>query len=269
MSHTSSNLSCCIRYALPLCLISFAGVAHAMPGDDPTDGDGLLPSRPPLPAETVANGVAPAAISHDVVSQKSSGDLDWAPVGNDKLDAVRGGFDLGSGLIASLGIQQVAYINGNLVVSTNINIPNVANITSQQATALASVLNTVNVIQNGPGNTFNPSSSGQNSVAVTAQSSAAAAMQSNVDATTPNSPPSAAQNTTAATEQNIAAATGQSIAAAMGQDTAAATVIQNTLNNQAIHSLTTLNISVNTLDALRNMNLQSTLQAAQLLSPGH
>lgn len=216
MPHPSSNLSCCFRYALPLCLIGFAGIAYGMPGGDSADGAVLPSSRSSLSAETVAGGVAHAA-------------LDWAPVSNDKLDAVRGGFDLGGGLMVSLGIQQEAYINGNLVVSTNINIPNVANITSQQAAALASVLNTVNVVQNGPGNTFGAPASGQNS----------------------------------------AAATGQGIAAAMGPDTAAATVIQNTLNNQAIRSLTTLNISVNTLDALRSMNLQNTLQAAQLLSPGH
>ncbi|MGC1550970.1 MAG: hypothetical protein WA777_20795 [Rhodanobacter sp.] len=247
MPNSSPHLPYGFRYVLPLCLISFAGVAHAASGgDDAVDGDVLSPSPAPIPASTATNNeIAPAAIT-----QKDSDDLDWAPVSNAKLDGVRGGFDLGNGLMASLGIQQVTYINGNLVISNNITIPNVANITSQQATALATVLNTVNVVQNGPGNTFDTSSSGQNMAAVTGQSSAATTAQSNA----------------ASTEQSTAAA--QIVAASMGQNIAAATVIQNTLNNQAIRSLTTLNISVNTLDALRSMNLQSTLQSAQFLSPG-
>lgn len=134
------------------------------------------------------------------------------PVPIQKLDAVRGGFDLGNGLEVSFGIERAVYINGNLVTYSNVNIPDVAHITTQQATALASALSTVNVVQNGPGNTFDPSSMGS---------------------------------------------------------TAAATVIQNTLNNQTIRSLTTLNVSVNTLNALRDQGLQQALQAVQVQALGH
>jgi hypothetical protein len=45
----------------------------------------------------------------------------------------------------------------------------------------------------------------------------------------------------------------------------AATVIQNTVNNQLIRSLTTLNVAVNALNAMRNQGLQQSMQAAQQL----
>jgi hypothetical protein len=133
------------------------------------------------------------------------------PVPNERLDTVRGGFDLGDGIEASLGIQRAVYINGNLVTYASVNIPDIAHITTQQAVALASVLSTVNV-QNGPGNTFDPSS--------------------------------------------------------MGNATAA-TVIQNTLNNQTIRNLTTLNVAVNTFNTFRDEGMQQALQATQIQALGH
>jgi hypothetical protein len=47
------------------------------------------------------------------------------------------------------------------------------------------------------------------------------------------------------------------------------TVIQNTLNNQSIQSITTLNTSVNSLNAFRQANFQNSLQQSQLQSLGH
>ena len=90
------------------------------------------------------------------------------PVPNARLDAVRGGFDLGGGLEASLGIERAIYVDGNLVTFTSVNIPNLANVTTQQAAALASALSTVTV-QNGPGNTFVPSSLGSATAATVIQ----------------------------------------------------------------------------------------------------
>jgi hypothetical protein len=139
------------------------------------------------------------------------------PVPNERLDAVRGGFDLGGGLEASLGIVRAIYIDGNLVTYTSVNIPNLANVTTQQAVALASALSTVTV-QNGPGNTVEPSN---------------------------------------AVDQ-----------ASLGNATAA-TIIQNTLNNQTISSLTTLNVAVNTINAFRATGMQQALQAAEIQALAH
>src|SRR5579859_3917583 len=51
--------------------------------------------------------------------------------------------------------------------------------------------------------------------------------------------------------------------------TSAASVIQNTLNGQNIQSITTLNTTVNTLNAFRQTSFQDALQQAQLQSLGH
>ena len=129
----------------------------------------------------------------------------WTPVSEARLDAARGGFDLGAGLIASLGLDRVVYVNGALVTSTHLQIPDVAQITPAQASALSAAINTAAVVQVGPGNTVDPAALGQN---------------------------------------------------------AAATVVQNTLDNQRIAAMTTLNVSVNTLSAFRSLNLGQSLQAA-------
>jgi hypothetical protein len=163
-----------------------------------------------LGCAVVAHAQSPLASNPAVPSHRIA-DLGF-PVPIEKLAAVRGGFDLGGGLEVSFGIERAVYINGNLVTYSSINIPDVAHITTQQAMALASTLSTVNVVQDGPGNTFDPSSIGQ---------------------------------------------------------AAAATVIQNTLNNQAIRSLTTLNVSVDTLNALRDQGMQQALQAVQVQALGH
>ncbi|MBM7131702.1 hypothetical protein [Dyella mobilis] len=152
---------------------------------------------------------AAAAHAQSIPAQKVAG-LGF-PVANERLDAVRGGFDLGEGLEASLGIERAVYVDGNLVTYASVNIPDLAHVTTQQAMALASALSTVNV-QVGPGNTFDPSSMGS---------------------------------------------------------TTAATVIQNTLNNQTIRNLTTLNVAVNTLGTFRDQGLQQALQAAQVQALGH
>lgn len=133
----------------------------------------------------------------------------WTPVSEARLDAARGGFDLGTGLVASLGLDRVVYVDGNLVASTHIQIPDVAHLTPAQASALSAAINTAAVVQVGPGNAVDPAALGQN---------------------------------------------------------AATTVVQNTLDNQRIAAMTTLNVSVNTLSAFRNLNLGQSLQSA-LVNP--
>ncbi|MBB6186909.1 hypothetical protein [Rhodanobacter sp. MP7CTX1] len=133
-------------------------------------------------------------------------------VSNSRLDSMRGGFQTDTGLQISFGIQRAIYVNGNLVTSNSVNIPDIGQMNAAQASALAAVANTVNVVQIGPNNSFDPAS--------------------------------------------LTHAT-------------AATVVQNSLSNQNIQSLTTLSTAVNTLDAFKNMNLQNTLQSALAGSIGH
>lgn len=80
----------------------------------------------------------------------------WQAVSDRRLDAMRGGFDLGNGLQASFGIERQVYVDGSLASSLSVNIPDIARMTPGQASALAAAVGAVNVVQNGPGNTFDP-----------------------------------------------------------------------------------------------------------------
>ncbi|HJW05891.1 MAG TPA: hypothetical protein VJ527_05275 [Rhodanobacter sp.] len=135
-----------------------------------------------------------------------------AAVSEHRLEAVRGGFDFGHGLLASFGIERAVYINGHLVASSSAQVPDVGRMTPDQAAALAATTGTVEVIRNGAGNSVD--------------------------------------------------------ASAFNQVTAA-TVIQNSLDNQDIRSLTTINAAVNSQVAFRSLNLQQSLQAGLIGSLGH
>jgi hypothetical protein len=128
---------------------------------------------------------------------------DKVAISDERLDTMRGGFDLSSGLKVSFGVSRMVVVNGNLVTTTSFNIPDIANLSAQQAQQLASV-NAGSLIQNGPGNVVQPG-------AMPALSGA---------------------------------------------------VIQNTLNNQNIQALTTINTTVNSLSMFKNFNVGSMLGGA-------
>lgn len=121
------------------------------------------------------------------------------------LDGVRGGFDDGSGLRVSFGIERAVYINGSLVTTTNFNVADLGKVSGGNAVPAAAAERPdvgLVLIQNGTGNFVQP---------------------------------------------GIA-------------QTAAGTVIQNTLNNQNISSVTLLNASVNSLQMFKGLDLHSTLR---------
>ena len=96
----------------------------------------------------------------------------WPVASDGALDSVRGGFDVGNGLLASFGFQRLVYVNGSLAASTTLTIPDIGHMTPAQASALAA-LGRVNVIRNGSINTFDPS--------VLAQAGGATVIQNNLD----------------------------------------------------------------------------------------
>jgi hypothetical protein len=136
---------------------------------------------------------------------------DWTAVGDDRLDSMRGGFEIDSGLTVSFGIQRAVYVDGNLVTATSVAIPDLARITAAQADALRTSAGAVSLVQNGAGNAFN---------------------------------------------------SGAMPAAAV------ATVIQNSLNNQEIRSLTVIDATVNTLGALKALNFASSMRDALNVAAG-
>jgi hypothetical protein len=129
---------------------------------------------------------------------------EWSPVSDASLADMRGGFDAGSGLKISFGIEREGYINGKLVSATRFNIADVGRLTTGQINTITTTL-----IRNGPGNTAT----------------------------------------------NAAQPTG-------------ALVIQNTLNQQDIRSLTVINAAANSLELIKGLNLQSALADALTNSLG-
>jgi hypothetical protein len=130
-------------------------------------------------------------------------DLDWEPVDSETLDDLRGGFEIVSGLKASFGVERAAYVNGELVAKYSVNIPDIAAMTAEQATALNEAMNSVVLIQNGPDNSFD-----------------------------------------------------------LADVAPGSTVIQNTLSDQHIVTMTTINADVSSLAVLRDVAAQESLQLA-------
>lgn len=184
------------------------------------------------------------------------------PVSTERLAEVRGGFDLGNGLQVSFGIQRAVYVDGNLVTYINVSIPDIAHITQQQAMSLATALGTLNV-QVGQGNTFDPSSSTAQASVATVTQSALSNVTSHVASTA--SPATQANAVTVVQNALSNPMVTSTIIPVSARQASAATVIQNTVDNQVISSLTTLNVAVNALNAMRNQGLQQSLQAAQQL----
>lgn len=76
-----------------------------------------------------------------------------------RLAQVRGGFELPANLHVSLSLQRTAFVNGEQVASLRADIPDIAHMTVEQATALHQVSGGL-LIQNGPANAFNLSDLG-------------------------------------------------------------------------------------------------------------
>lgn len=106
----------------------------------------------------------------------------WNAVDDRQLGQARGGFDLGNGMLVSLGVERLVSINGTVVASTHFSIPDMT------------------------------------------QLSAADAL--------------------------------------MASDTMAAVLVQNSLNDQAIRTQTTINTTVANLALLKAVNFESSLRDA-------
>lgn len=77
----------------------------------------------------------------------------WLAASDHTLDQLRGGFDVGAGLVVSFGISRALFINGQLVTSTSFQVGDITKLTQAQAEALSQQLaSQAQVVQNGPGN---------------------------------------------------------------------------------------------------------------------
>ena len=81
----------------------------------------------------------------------------WLAASDQTLDTLRGGFDLGRGLMVSFGISRAVYVNGQLMTSTTFQIGDLTSLTPQQAATLSQQISAqtqAQVVKNGPGNTM-------------------------------------------------------------------------------------------------------------------
>jgi hypothetical protein len=93
-----------------------------------------MKTRPILFAVVFASGVCVATQAADFPINHAVPDA--------TLDTIRGGFDFGDNLVASFALQRTVLINGMEAMQTTVSIPNIANITAQQAAQLQSALQT-------------------------------------------------------------------------------------------------------------------------------
>lgn len=84
---------------------------------------------------------------------------EWAAVPPERLDGLRGGLVMPSGLVMSFGIERAVYVNGALVATAGFNVADIARITPDQAQGLAGMQDTL-LVQVGEGNTFVPNGMG-------------------------------------------------------------------------------------------------------------
>lgn len=92
----------------------------------------------------------------------------WVALGEQRLDAVRGGFIDASGLQVSFGIERAIYLNGELVTTTRLNVADLAAVSGGRA---AATLTGGGLLQNGPGNTIDSGTLSASSLATVIQNS--------------------------------------------------------------------------------------------------
>lgn len=158
----------------------------------------------------------------------------WMSVGDTTLETMRGGFDLGGGLMVSFGISRAITVNGVLLAATTFNIPDIARITAVQAAALERQLGSASLVQIGPNNT------------VVATSNTAAG--TNTATAGPNN-------------STVAAPASMPVAASLP---AATTVVQNTLDNQTIQTRTLIDATTNAMSLAKSINAAGVLRDALL-----
>ncbi|QBY50788.1 flagellin [Cupriavidus oxalaticus] len=254
--------------------LACAGVAHASSLPQP---DSLDPSALPSQAASASDrDPTPVAAARGSMAG-------WKPVAHDKLDEMRGGFEM-SGLQVSFGIERAVYINGALVVATSINIPDVGRITADQAARLATTLgpaiiaSTNAAVDSALAGVTAGAQGGANGSAGSASAGAAGASSATSAAANGGSASaSGAAGAAGLPAAVVSTGTGQvvtngllnviqngpgnsaAVAALAGTPT---TVIQNSMDNQSIRSLMTIDASVNTLQAFRSQLANATLQDA-------
>ena len=191
-----------------------------------------MKTRPILFAVVFASGACAATQAADFPINHAVPDA--------TLDTIRGGFDFGDNLVASFALQRTVLINGMEAMQTTVSVPNIANITAQQAAQLQSALQTT-VINVGSNTVTTPQASNAAQASATAQSVASVPAAVSVRVPAPAA---------AAASVNLPSSVTPGL------------IIQNTLDNQAITATTTIDASVNSARMLQNMRISEAVNDA-------
>lgn len=108
----------------------------------------------PLLLATLVLGVV-SGIACAAPPQRATLPGSWVAVDPALLDEMRGGFSTADGTLLSFGIERAVYVNGELMATTRVQIPDIARMTAEQANDLARFNDGV-VVQVGDANTFEP-----------------------------------------------------------------------------------------------------------------
>lgn len=76
-------------------------------------------------------------------------DMDATPVSLARLDALRGGADVGPALHVAFGLERLTTVDGVVVASTRFDVPDIGHITAAQAQAVQAALGTLLVVRDG------------------------------------------------------------------------------------------------------------------------
>lgn len=196
-----------------------------------------MKTRPILFAVVFAGGACAATQAADFPINHAIPDA--------RLDTIRGGYDFGDNLRASFALERTVLINGMEAMRTTISVPDIANITAQQAAQLQSALQTTVV------------SVGNNSVSAAALAPTNAA-QASATSQAAASVPAVSAPVQVPVQAPAAATASVSLPASITPGL----VIQNSLDNQAITATTTIDASVNTARMLQNMRVAESVNDA-------
>jgi len=83
----------------------------------------------------------------------AEGERLWTATSTEVLESMRGGFTPMPGLWVSFAIERVIRIDGQTAMHSSLVIPQLNNINPAQVQTLAQQLNTLGIVQSGPGNT--------------------------------------------------------------------------------------------------------------------
>jgi hypothetical protein len=176
-------------------------------------------------------------------------DADAFPSASDaQLDTLRGGFDFGGGLAVSLGFVRSITINGGLVSQIHFTLPDLSHITVDQAKMVSDALAQAHIIQNGLGNSV--------PTGYTSSGSTTSASPPNVNVSSAGSSPSASAPVVTVPVVN------QPTVSLPSSGLSTTTILQNSLNNQTLQTLTKIDAGVNSLGILRSINSQAALRDA-------